>query len=184
MIVNIGGGTTDVAVMSLGGIIEADAVRIGGDEIDEAIVSYLKRKYGLIVTVTDAEELKKEIGTLHPSPELKEAEVIGRDAVTGLPTTIKVKNTELSEVITEQLSHIVDCIKSTLEKLHPELCSDIHDYGITLTGGGALLGGIAEYFSSLFGFEVKIAENPLDCCVEGIQKVIDLFPEIVIFNTK
>ena len=184
MIVNIGGGTTDVAVMSLGGIVHADSVRVGGDEIDEAILSYLKRKYNLIITITDAEKIKREIGTVNPYAEEKTLDVNGKDALTGLPATFKIKNTELREPIEEQLSHIVYCIKSTLEKLHPELSADIHDYGMTLSGGGALLDGIKEYFTKLFGFEVNIAEKPLDCCVEGIQKVIDLFPDIVTFNEK
>lgn len=184
MIVNIGGGTTDVAVMSLGGIIESDSVRVGGDKIDDAILSYLKRKYNLIISSIDAEELKRSIGTLSPSAEEKYAEVYGRDAVSGLPLTIKVKNTELIDPIKEQISHIVDCIKSTLEKLHPELSSDIHDYGMTLSGGGALLDGIEEYFTKLFGFEVRVAENATDCCVEGIQKVIDLFPQFISFNNR
>ncbi len=184
MIVNIGGGTTDVAVMSLGGIIQSNSVRVGGDEIDEAIAAYLKRKYNLIITVTDAEELKRGLGTLSASPEEKTQEVYGRDAANGLPLTVKVKNTELKEPIKEQLAKITDCIKSTLEKLHPELSADIHEYGMTLSGGGALLDGIKEYYSKMFGFEVKIADSPLDCCVAGIQKIIDLFPEAVSFNDK
>ena len=184
MIVTIGGGTTDVAVMSLGGIIQSDAVRVGGDEIDEAIVSYLKRKYNLIISITDAEELKRNLGTLAREPKEKTAEVYGRDAVSGLPLSIKIKNTELKGPIEEQLSHITDCINTTLEKLHPELSADIHDYGMTLSGGGALLDGIDDYFSKLLGFEVKVAEKPLDCCVEGIQKVIELFPDAVSFNAR
>lgn len=184
MVVNIGGGTTDVAVMSLGGIIESDAVRIGGDEIDEAIASYLKRKYNAIITLPDAEEIKKSLGTVSKDAVERSAVVYGRDAVSGMPVTVKLKNTELIEPITEQLSRIVDCIKSTLEKLHPELSADIHDYGMTLTGGGALLDGIKDYFTSIFGFEVKIASSPLDCCVEGIQKVIELFPDDVNFTSR
>ncbi|MBQ7968970.1 MAG: rod shape-determining protein [Clostridia bacterium] len=182
MIVNIGGGTTDVAVMSLGGIIEADSVRVGGDEIDEAIQLYLKHKYNLIISMTDAEELKKQIGTVSPEKSTKEAEVYGRDALTGLPLNVKVKGEELKMPITEQLAHIVECIKNTLEKLHPELCADIHDFGMTLSGGGALLDGIDLYFSKLFGFDVKIAEKPLDCCVSGLEKIVELFPSALDFN--
>lgn len=184
MIVNIGGGTTDVAVMSLGGIITSNSVRVGGDEIDEAIAAYLKRKYNLIVTLTDAEELKRTLGTLSLTGEEKTQEVYGRDAVSGLPLTVTIKNTELKEPIEEPLSKITDCIKATLEKLHPELSADIYEYGLTLSGGGALIDGIKEYYSKMFGFEIKIAPNPLDCCVVGIQKIIDLFPDAISFNEK
>ena len=182
MIVNIGGGTTEIAVMSLGGIIESGSVRIGGDEIDETIQLYLKHKYNLITSITDAEEIKKQIGTLSPEKTEKEMEVYGRDALTGLPLTVKIKGEELKKPIAEVMSHIVECIKNTLEKLHPELCADIHDFGMTLSGGGALLNGIDAYFSKLFGFDVKIADNPLDCCVEGLEKVIELFPSALDFN--
>ena len=182
MIVNIGGGTTDVAVMSLGGIIESNSVRVGGDEIDEAIHLYLKHKYNLITSMNDAEEIKKKLGTLSLKPSTDELEVWGRDALSGLPISIKIKGEELKAPIAEQMAHIVECIKATLEKLHPELCADIHDFGMTLSGGGALLNGIDEYFSKIFGFDVKIAENPLDCCVSGIEKVIELFPAALDFN--
>lgn len=182
MIVDIGGGTTDVAVISLGGIVESDSVRIGGDEIDEAIRSYLKHQYNLIVSITDAEEIKKELGSLSLEPLNKETEVYGRDALSGLPLKIKISSEELKKPIKEQVSHIADCIKSTLEKLDPELCADIYDFGMTLSGGCALLHGIDEYFSNIFNFEVKIAENPLDCCVEGIEKIVELFPNVADFN--
>ncbi|MBR5322007.1 MAG: rod shape-determining protein [Clostridia bacterium] len=184
MIVNIGGGTTDVAVLSLGGIIQSNSVRVGGDEIDEAIAAYLKRKHNLIVTLTDAEELKRTLGTLSLTSEEKTQEIYGRDAASGLPLTITVKNTELKEPIEEQLSKITECIKATLEKLHPELSADIYEYGLTLSGGGALIDGIQEYYSKMFGFEVKCAQNPLDCCVVGIQKIIELLPDAISFNEK
>lgn len=182
MIVNIGGGTTDVAVMSLGGIIESNSVRVGGDEIDEAIQLYLKHKYNLITSMNDAEEIKKKLGSLSLKPSTDELEVWGRDALSGLPVSIKIKGEELKTPIAEQMARIVECIKTTLEKLHPELCADIHDFGMTLSGGGALLNGIDEYFSKIFGFDIKIAENPLDCCVNGIEKVIELFPAALDFN--
>ncbi len=182
MIVHIGGGTTDVAVMSLGGIVESGSVRIGGDEIDDAILLYLKHKYNLIISRTDAEEIKIQIGSISPDSSDKEMEVYGRDALNGLPLKVKVKSEELKKPIKEQIGHIVDCIKSTLEKLHPELCADIHDFGMTLTGGGSLLHGIDEYFSEVFGFEAKVAERPLDCCVEGIEKIVELFPQALDFN--
>lgn len=182
MIVNIGGGTTDVAVMSLGGIVESGSVRVGGDEIDEAILSYLKHKHNLIVSRNDAEEIKIQLGSVSPETSDKEMEVYGRDALNGLPLKIKIKSEELKEPIKEQLSHIVDCIKSTLEKLHPELSADIYDFGMTLSGGTSLLHGIDEYFTKIFGFEAKIAENPLNCCVEGIEKIIELFPQALDFN--
>lgn len=184
MIVNMGGGTTDVAVMSLGGIIQSASVRVGGDEIDEAISAYLKRKHNLIISITDAEALKRNIGTLKKDGEERFAEVHGRDAVSGLPITVKVGSFEFRDTIAETLLPITDCIKSTLEKLHPELSSDIYDFGMTLSGGTALLDGIDEYFSSLFGFGVKIADCPLDCCVEGIRKIIELFPGEISFNSK
>lgn len=184
MIVNIGGGTTDVAVMSLGGIIESDSVKVGGSELDEAVSAYLKRKYNVTVTLTDAEEIKRNVCTVASEVEETEHEIMGRDSVSGLPVTLKVKNTEFKEALLEPLAHITYCIKSTLEKLHPELSSDIYDYGITLSGGGALLNGLKEYYSSLFGFEVHIAENALDCCVSGLQKIIELFPNAVNFNIK
>ncbi len=185
MIVNIGGGTCDVAVISLGGIVEADSVRVGGDELDEAILSYLKRKYNLIISETAAEEIKKEfvfLGKIDEEDEGLTRDVDGRDAVSGLPLSIKLTREELKEPIEEQLSHILDCIKGVLEKLTPELSADIHDYGITFSGGVALLGGIAEYFSGKLGIEIKIAENPLDCCIEGMGKVIEIAPDLVSFD--
>jgi len=184
MIVNIGGGTTEIAVMSLGGVVEADSVRVGGDEIDEAVNAYIKRKYNLIISDNEAEELKRELGTISPDPTDKSAEVQGRDSVSGLPAMITVTSEELKAPILEQFSHIIDRIKLTLEKLHPELAADIHDHGITVSGGGALLDGLPEYLSKLFGFEVRRAENPLDCCVEGIGKAIEIFPDIINLNTK
>ena len=184
MIVNIGGGTTDVAVLSMGGIIQSEAVRVGGDELDEAIVSYLKKTYNLIVTLTDAEELKRNVGTLAISPEEKTAEICGKDAISGLPLTVTVKNTELREPLAEQMARISDCIKATLEKLHPELSADIHDFGMTVSGGVAMLDGIKDYFSKIFGFEVKIAQDPADCCVNGLQKMTELFPEALNFNQR
>lgn len=182
MIVNIGGGTTDVAVMSLGGIIESDSIRIGGDEIDESIQAYLKRKYNLVISINAAEELKKNIGSLSKNATEREKEVFGRDAVTGLPLSVNVKSSELFEPISEQITQVSECIKNTLEKLHPELCADVYDFGMTLCGGGALIEGIDEFFKKIFGFDVKIAENPLDCCVLGIEKIIELFPDIITFG--
>ncbi len=185
MIVNIGGGTTDVAVMSLGGIVEADSVRVGGDELDEAVLSYLKRKYNLIISETAAEEIKKEFGFMGSFSEdesIPVRTVDGRDAVSGLPLSIELAKNELKESLEEQLAHVVDCIKGVLEKLTPELSADIHDYGITVSGGVALLEGIDEYLSSKLGLDIKIAENPLDCCIEGMGKVIEISPDLVSFN--
>ncbi len=179
MIVNIGGGTTEVAVMSLGGIVESDSVRVGGDELDEAICAYLKRKYNLIISETYAEEIKIKAGDVSPAVFENQFEIQGRDSVTGLPLKVKVTSEELKEPLIEQLSRICDCIKTTLEKLHPELSADIYDFGLTLSGGGALLKGLPEYLKSHLGFEINVAENPIDCCAEGLGIIIEKFPSLI-----
>lgn len=183
MIIDIGGGTTEVAVISLGGVVQSSSVRTGGDEFDEAIAAFLKRKYNLIVGQATAEDIKIKIGSVHPSVDKGETEVGGRDSVTGLPLQIKISSEKLREAFDEQLLHIVDCIKSTLEKLPPEISSDIYDYGITLCGGTALLGGICEYLSEKLGVEVKLADDPLDCCVSGMGKMLEICPDLASFGT-
>ncbi len=175
MIVDIGGGTTEVAVISLGGIVTSNSIRVAGDELDEAIVSYLSRRRGILIGTATAEALKIKIGSAHPScdKDKGEVEVAGRSIESGLGITMRIRSSEIREAITPNLEQIIQAIKKTLEQTPPELSSDIYDYGIMLTGGGALLRGIDKLITERTGLEVKIAPKPLDSVCLGIFKVIE-----------
>lgn len=173
MIVDIGGGTTEVAVISLGGIVISNSLRIAGDELDNAIVSYIKRKYNVLIGEITAEMLKKTIGSVHPSTDSGVMEIRGRNLLSGLPAIIQINSAEIREAMGEQISHIVDCIRTTLEKTPPELSSDIYDMGIALSGGGALLNGLDVLLAQTTGIRATIAKRPLDCVACGIGKVIE-----------
>src|SRR4030042_3650963 len=160
MVVDIGGGTTEVAVISLGGIVTSESIRIGGDELDEAVISYIKKEYNLMIGERTAEELKIQIGSAFPMGDEINAEIRGRDLVTGLPKTIVVLAEEIREAIEEPISAIVDAVKTTLDKTPPELASDIMDRGIVLTGGGALLTGIDERLRHETAMPVDRASSP------------------------
>jgi len=175
MVVDIGGGTTEIAVISLGGIVTAKSVRIGGDEMDEAIVQYMKREYSLMIGERTAEQIKIEIGSAYPQKPERKMEVIGRNLVTGLPKKMLIGSDEIMEALREPVTVIVEGIKSTLEKTPPELASDIMLQGIMLTGGGALLSGIDQLIHEETHMPVKIAENPLDCVAQGTGIALENF---------
>ena len=173
MIVDIGGGTTEVAIISLGGIVTSKSIRIGGDELDESIVSYIKKEYSLMIGERTAEEVKINIGTANKNtPETKMA-ITGRDLISGLPKTINVSSKEIYEALKEPVYNILEAIKSTLEKTPPELASDVMELGIMLTGGGALLDGIDQLIKDETGMPVHIAENPLDCVAKGTGEALN-----------
>lgn len=173
MVVDIGGGTSEVAVISLGGIVTSKSLRIAGDEFDEAIVHYVKKEYNLMIGERTAEEIKITIGAAYPKPKEEKMEVRGRDLVTGLPKTLELTSSEIAEALREPINAVVDAIKLTLEKTPPELAADIMDRGIMLTGGGALLSGLDKLIKEETGMPVSIAENPLDCVAIGAGKVLD-----------
>ncbi len=173
MIVDIGGGTSEVAVISLGGIVTSRSVRVAGDEFDLAIINYIKKKYNLLIGERTAENVKIAIGSAFPGEEDSNMDIKGRNLLTGLPENISVTSTEIREALTEPLSHIIEAIKVTLERTPPELSADIIDQGITLAGGGALLKGLDRLINNETGMPVFIAENPLDCVAEGTGKVLE-----------
>ena len=173
MVVDIGGGTSEVAVISLGGIVAARSVRVGGDEFDQAIIAYIKRKYNLLIGERTAEQIKIEIGSAYELEEEKEMEIKGRNLVDGLPKNITVHSEEVRDALAESLQKVVDAIKETLERTPPELSADIIDHGIMLTGGGALLRGLDELVHRETGIDVHVAETPLDCVAAGTGAVLD-----------
>lgn len=173
MVVDIGGGTTDVAVISLGGIVTSKSLRIAGDEMDQSIVSYIKREYSLMIGERTAEQIKIEIGSAYPDEVEKSMEIRGRDLVTGLPKVLVITSSEIREALSEPVNTIIDAIKSTLEKTPPELAADIMDKGIMLTGGGALLNGFDSLIKKETDMPVNIAEEPLDCVAIGAGKSLD-----------
>ena len=175
MICDIGGGTSEVAVISLGGIVTSLSVRVGGDELDNAIISYMKKEYSLLLGERTAEEIKIAIGSAFPTPDEPHAEIRGRDLVTGLPRTIVVSAEEIRRAIDEPVNAIIDAIKATLDRTPPELAGDIMDRGLVLTGGGALLRGLDERLRHETGMPIVIAERPLDCVVLGSGKCVEEF---------
>ncbi len=183
MIVDIGGGTTEVAVISLKNVVFCRSVRVGGDEMDRAIVQYIKRKYNLLIGERTAELIKIQVGTVLLEGEIERMEVKGRDLVTGVPKTITLTSTEVNESLLETISSIIDTVRVALENTPPELSSDLVDNGIVMSGGGALLRGLDKLISRETGLPVRIAENPLLCVVNGAGKVlenIDFFGEALI----
>ena len=173
MVVDIGGGTSEVAVISLGGIVAAKSVRVGGDEFDSSINNYVNKTYNLLIGERTAESIKIQIGSAAPYEGEGSIEIKGRDLADGLPKNISLSAKEVREALRLPLQEVVDAIKTTLERTPPELSSDIIDHGITLTGGGALLRGLDELISGETGMPVHIAENPLDCVAEGTGKVLE-----------
>ena len=173
IIVDIGGGTTEVAVISLGGIVLCNSLRVAGDELDEDIVNYIKREMNLAIGETTAEQIKIEIGcALPPMTELT-MDVCGRDLSSGLPKHVIITSSQIGEAMAESISKIVDVVKQTLERTPPELASDIMERGIMLTGGGALIRDIDKLLSAKTGMPVYVAENPLDCVVKGAGKTLE-----------
>lgn len=173
MIVDIGGGTSEVAVISLGGIVVWQSIRVAGDEFDDAIVSWVKKEYKLLVGSQTAESIKLEIGSAGPLPEELQAEVRGRDLVTGLPKTLVVSSSDLRAALEEPVQAIVEAVKETLAKTPPELASDIADSGIMMAGGGSLLRGLPERLRQETGMPVHLAESPLTCVAVGAGKYLE-----------
>lgn len=172
MVVDIGGGTTDIAVMSLGGVVVSDSLRVGGDKFDEAIVRFVKKERNVLIGEPTAEEIKMKVATVFKGNRQAAIEVRGRDLVSGLPTTIKLTSEEIYRALQEPVATLVSCVRSVLEKTPPELSSDIIDRGIVLTGGGALLDGMAELLQAETGIVTIVAENPLECVAVGTGKVL------------
>jgi len=175
MVVDIGGGTTEVAVISLGGIVTAQSIRVAGDELDNAIIQHIKKEYSLMIGERTAEHIKMEIASATPMDGEPHAEIRGRDLVTGLPKTIVVSAEEIRKAIEEPVNDIVDAVRTTLDKCPPELSGDIMDRGIVLTGGGALLKRLDERLMQETGMPVIIAENPLDTVAFGAGKCVEEF---------
>ncbi|HET7405858.1 MAG TPA: rod shape-determining protein [Mycobacteriales bacterium] len=175
MVVDIGGGTTEVAVISLGGIVTSQSIRTGGDEMDGAIISYVKKEYSLMLGERTAEEIKMAIGSAFPMPDEPHAEIRGRDLVSGLPKTIVVSAEEIRKAIEEPVNAIVDAVKTTLDKCPPELSGDVMDRGIVLTGGGALLRGLDERLRHETGMPIHITDSPLHSVAMGAGKCVEEF---------
>ena len=174
MVVDIGGGTSEVAVISLGGIVTATSERVAGDKLDEAIISYVKRKYNLLIGERTAEDIKINIGSAVPYEDEGEMSIKGRNLVDGLPKNIVITSKEVREALKDPLERIIEAIKSTLENTPPELSADIIDRGIMLTGGGALLRGLDTLVAQYTNMPVYVAEKPLDCVVDGTAKCLSI----------
>ena len=180
MIVDIGGGTSEVAVISLGGIVTSRSVRVAGDEFDSSIINYIKKKYNLLIGERTAENIKIAIGSAYPySDNEPSMDIKGRNLLNGLPENITITSEEIREALSEPLSHVIEAIKVTLEKTPPELAADIIDQGIMLAGGGALLKGLDLLIHSETGMPVKVAERPLDCVADGTGKVLENIDKLI-----
>ena len=175
MVVDIGGGTTEVAVISLGGIVTSQSIRVGGDELDQAIITFGKKEYSLMLGERTAEEIKMAIGSAFPAEDEPHAEIRGRDLVSGLPKTVVISAAEVRKAIEEPVNLVVDAVKNTLDKCPPELAGDVMDRGIALTGGGALLRGLESRIREETGMPVQVADNPLDSVVLGTGKCVEDF---------
>lgn len=178
MIVDIGGGTTEVAVISLGGIVTSKSLRVAGDELDQSIIAYIKREYNLMIGERTAEQVKMEIGSAFKVEDEQTMEIKGRDLLTGLPKTVDVSESQIREALREPIYSIIEAIKTTLEKTPPELAADIMEKGIMLAGGGALLKGLDILITRETNMPVHIAESPLDCVVLGAGKALEDFDKI------
>lgn len=188
MVVDIGGGTTEIAVISLGGIVTSCSIRIGGDEMDSSIVQYIKRMYNLMIGERTAEEIKIRIGTAIVTPDTdKSMDIRGRDLVSGLPKTLTIQSKEIREALDEPIYKIIDAVKGTLEKTPPELAADVMDHGIMMTGGGSLLTNLDKLLSQETGMPVLVSEDALSCVGEGTGKSlenIELLKRVVMTSKK
>ena len=173
MIVDIGGGTTDIAVISLGGTVVSTSIKIAGDDFDEAIVRYMRKKHNLLIGERTAEDIKIKVGSCYPRAQVDSIDVRGRNLVTGLPKTVTVTSEETEEALKEATAQIVEAVHSVLERTPPELTADIADRGIVLTGGGALLRGLEELLESKTGINTMTAEEPMQCVAIGTGKVVE-----------
>jgi rod shape-determining protein MreB len=173
MVVDIGGGTTEVGVISLGGMVYSGSVRVGGDKFDEAIINYIRRNYGMLVGEMTAETIKKEIGSAFPGSEVREMEVKGRNLAEGIPRSFTISSNEILEALTEPLNQIVSAVKTALEQTPPELGADIAEKGMVITGGGALLRDLDRLLMEETGLPVIVAEDPLTCVVRGSGRALE-----------
>ncbi|MGZ8154741.1 MAG: rod shape-determining protein [Burkholderiales bacterium] len=173
MVVDIGGGTTEVGVIALGGLVYKGSMRVGGDKFDEAIINYIRRNYGMLIGETTAEQIKKEIGSAFPGSEVREKEVKGRNLAEGIPRSFTISSNEILEALTDPLNGIVSSVKSALEQTPPELAADIAEKGMVLTGGGALLRDIDRLLMEETGLPVVIADDPLTCVARGSGKALE-----------
>ena len=178
MVVDIGGGTTEVAVISLGGIVTSQSIRVGGDELDQAIITFVKKAYSLMLGERTAEHIKMSIGSAFPGADEPQAEIRGRDLVSGLPKTVVISAEEVRQALEEPLSVIVDAVKTTLDKCPPELAGDVIDRGIALAGGGALLRGMDDRLREETGLPIHLADNPLESVVLGTGKCVEDFESL------
>ena len=174
MVVDIGGGTTEIALISLNGVVYAESVRVGGDRFDEAIITYVRRNYGSLIGEGTAERIKQEIGTAYPGGEIREVDVRGRNLAEGVPRSFTLNSNEVLEALQESLATIVQAVKSALEQSPPELASDIAERGLVLTGGGALLRDLDKLLSQETGLPVIVAEDPLTCVARGGGKALEM----------
>lgn len=177
MVLDIGGGTSEVAVISLNGIVYAASVRIGGDRFDEAIISYVRRNYGTLIGESTAERIKCEIGSAYPGTEVKEIQVKGRNLSEGIPRTFTLNSNEILEALQEPLFGIVGAVKTALEQTPPDLCADVAERGIVLTGGGALLRGVDRLLMEETGLPVIIAEDPMTCVARGGGRILEVIDQ-------
>jgi rod shape-determining protein MreB len=177
MVLDIGGGTTEVAVISLNGIVYSASVRIGGDRFDEAIINYVRRNYGSLIGESTAEMIKKEIGSAYPGNEIREIEIRGRNLAEGIPRTFTINSNEILEALQDPLSGIVGAVKTALEQTPPELGADIAEHGMVLTGGGSLLCDLDRLLSEETGLPVIIAEDPLTCVARGGGRALEMLDE-------
>jgi rod shape-determining protein MreB len=173
MVVDVGGGTTEVGVISLGGMVYSGSVRVGGDKFDEAIINYIRRNYGMLIGETTAETVKKEIGSAFPGSEVREMEVKGRNLAEGIPRSFTISSNEILEALTEPLNQMIGAIKSALEQTPPELGADIAEKGMVIAGGGALLRDIDRLIMEETGLPVIVADDPLTCVVRGSGKALE-----------
>lgn len=173
MVVDIGGGTTEVGVISLGGIVYSASVRVGGDKFDEAIINYIRRNYGMLIGESTAEQIKKKIGSAFPGAEVREMEVKGRNLAEGIPRSFTISSNEILEALTDPLNNIVSAVKSALEQTPPELGADIAEKGMVLTGGGALLRELDRLLVEETGLPVIVADDPLTCVVRGSGRALE-----------
>ncbi len=184
MIVDIGGGTTEIAITSLGGVISACSIRIGGDAFDDAIIHYVKKKHNVIIGENTAEKIKKEIGCAIVPSKIKEYKIRGRNLVSGVPSELLLDSKDVKKALEEPISKIVDGVKATLEAAPPELAADVYVSGIVMAGGGALIGGIDKLIHNETGIPVRVAEDPLNCVVMGTAEVVNRFDELKIVFSK
>jgi rod shape-determining protein MreB len=178
MVCDIGGGTTEVSVISLGGMVVTSAIRLGGDEFDEAIITHVRNVHNMIIGQQTAEKLKIQIGNATPEKNIEKMQIKGRDAITGLPKRIEIDSVEVREALKDPTNQIVEEIKRTLGKTPPELASDIYERGIVMTGGGSLLKGLPKLISKETGVPVILVENPIECVAIGAGQAFDVFKDM------